>query len=106
MPYFVSRKDSISNTIFVAKGKLNTHLWKDTFVLDSFNTINSKNLNIKNGLTAMVRYRSKEIKCDVSWDLRTVYLKEKVWTPSLDQSLVIYKGDECIGGGKIKEIRQ
>ena len=54
----------------------------------------------------MVRYRSKENKCNIDWDTHIVKFDKKLWTPSVGQSIVIYKGRECIGGGKIRDIRQ
>lgn len=105
-PYFVAKKEITTNKIFVAKGKYNKHLWKDTFVLEDFNFINKKNIGITKGLTATVRYRAKEIKCRPDWSSNTILLNKKVWTPSIGQSLVLYKKDECIGGGIIKYIRQ
>ena len=105
-PYYVAKKDVDSNTIYVAKGKLNQALWKDTFTLKNFNVIHPTNKNINKGLTGKVRYQSKEIPCTFNWDSNCVEFKEKVWTPSVGQSIVIYKGNECIGGGEIEEIQQ
>jgi tRNA-uridine 2-sulfurtransferase len=104
--YYVAKKNIDSNIIFVAKGKYNPALWKDTFKLEDFNLIHESNRDVNKSLTAMVRYRSKGTECNYNWDTSVVKFKEKVWTPSVGQSLVIYKGKECIGGGKIEDIRQ
>jgi tRNA-specific 2-thiouridylase len=105
-PYFVARKNIEKNIIYVAKGKLNPALWKSHFKLKGFNVIHPKNRGTKKGLTGMVRYRSKETPCTLNWETNLVDFDEKVWTPSVGQSLVIYKGRECIGGGEIEDIRQ
>jgi tRNA-specific 2-thiouridylase len=105
-PYFVAKKDVASNIIYIAKGKYNEALWKNTFVLQEFNTIHPKNIGVSKNFTGMVRYRSAQASCTVDWDTNIVKFDEKVWTPSVGQSLVIYKGKECIGGGTIKDIRQ
>jgi tRNA-specific 2-thiouridylase len=105
-PYYVAKKDVDSNTIYVAKGKLNPTLWRDSFQLSNFNVIHPANKNISENLTGKVRYKSKEIPCTFDWENNKVIFKEKVWTPSLGQSIVIYKGNECIGGGEIEEIQQ
>jgi tRNA-specific 2-thiouridylase len=105
-PYFVAKKEISTNRIYVAKGKMNEALWKSVFAIENFNVIHPKNMGIQKGLTGMVRYRSKETACEIEWDTQIVRFKEKVWTPSVGQSLVIYKGKECIGGGQIKDIRQ
>jgi len=103
-PYFVADKDIKENIIYVAKGKLNPVLWKDSFTLKDLNIIHPDNQNLEEGLTAMVRYRSKEVSCNVDWDSKTVTLNQRVWTPSNGQSLVLYKESECIGGGIISDI--
>jgi tRNA-specific 2-thiouridylase len=105
-PYFVAKKDIEKNIIYVAKGKYNDALWKDTFKLGSFNVINPKNKGILKSLTGVVRYRNKETACTFDWENNIVKFKDKVWTPSIGQSIVIYKGNECVGGGQIEDIRQ
>jgi tRNA-specific 2-thiouridylase len=105
-PYYVAKKDISKNTIYVAKGKLNPALWKESLLLKNFNVIHPDNRNITNCLTGKVRYRSKEIPCNYDWENSTVIFEEKVWTPSVGQSSVIYRGNECIGGGEIEEIQK
>ena len=105
-PYFVAGKDINKNIIYIAKGKYNPALWKSTFKLKNLNVIHPDNISIKKGLTGKVRYRSREISCKVDWENNTVKFKDRVWTPSIGQSIAIYKGKECIGGGEIEEIRQ
>jgi tRNA-specific 2-thiouridylase len=105
-PYFVAKKDIEENTIYVAKGKLNPYLWEKFFKLEDLNVIYPSNKGITSGLTAKVRYGSTEIPCTIDWSKKAVTLKEKVWTPSIGQQLVIYKSNECIGGGMIKNIGQ
>jgi tRNA-specific 2-thiouridylase len=105
-PYFVAKKDVDKNIIYIAKGKLNPALWKSLFKLKDFNTIHPENKGVNKSLSGMVRYRSQHIPCNIDWDTNLVEFKEKVWTPSIGQSIVIYKGKECIGGGEIEDIRQ
>jgi len=105
-PYFVADKDIANNIIYVAKGKYNPALWKDTFLLENFNVIHPDNRGMEGELTGMVRYRSKEVACNVNWEKDTVKFSEKLWTPSIGQSLALYSKNECIGGGVIKDILQ
>jgi tRNA-specific 2-thiouridylase len=105
-PYFVAKKDIEKNIIYVAKGKLNPALWKSEFGLENLNVIHPDNYQVKKDLKGMVRYRSKEVPCEIDWNQNIVKFKNKVWTPSVGQSIVVYKNNECIGGGKIKDIRQ
>lgn len=109
-PYFVAKQDIEKNILYVANGRENKHLWKDTFQVDDFSFVHPKNSRKKFFLKAVIRYHSKEIPCRVSWKksngvLKGMFkLRKKVWTPSIGQSLVIYKGKECLGGGEITKI--
>jgi tRNA-specific 2-thiouridylase len=105
-PYFVAKKDIENNIVYVAKGKYNPALWKSVFKLQHINVIHPSNKRVNKRLTGMVRYRSKGTPCKIDWDSNLVSFKEKVWTPSVGQSVAIYKGNECIGGGEIEDIRQ
>lgn len=102
-PYFVCERDLDKNILYVAKGRENDALWKDTFVVDNFHFINPSNIGIEKGLKAVIRYHSEEVPADVEWDndKGIFFLHHKVWLPSEGQSLVLYKGNECIGGGEI-----
>lgn len=102
-PYFVCERDLDRNILYVAKGRDNDALWKDTFVVDNFHFINQSNIGIKKGLKAVTRYHSEEVPADVEWDNNKgiFFLHHEVWLPSEGQSLVLYKGRECIGGGEI-----
>lgn len=109
-PYFVAKKDSETNTIYVVKGRDNPYLWKSKFLVKDFNFINKKNINIEKGLHGIIRYHSKGSKTTVKWKkengkyIGIFEFENKQWAPSLGQSLVIYQNDECIGGGEISEI--
>ena len=109
-PYFVAKKDLKNNILYVANGRENKHLWKDSFVVNDFSFIHPKNYKKKFFLKAIIRYHSKEVPCKVTWAEEnnllkgTFKLKGKVWTPSVGQSLVLYRGNECLGGGEITEI--
>lgn len=109
-PYFVSKKDVGKNILYVAKGREHPSLWKRVFVVEDFNFINSKNNGSRFFNKAVIRYHSKEVPVIVRWKKTgrgykgVFHLRKKVWTPSVGQSLVLYKRDECLGGGKITEI--
>lgn len=109
-PYFVAKQDLLNNILYVANGRENKHLWKDTFEVEDFSFINACNFKKKIFLKAVIRYHSKETPCKVSWENRnstlkgTFKLNKRVWTPSIGQSLVIYRGKECLGGGEISKI--
>jgi tRNA-specific 2-thiouridylase len=106
-PYFVCGRDINKNILYVAKGRDNNALWRDTFLVKDFNFINKENIGLTKGLKAVIRYHSEEVPTEVIWEENKTgrfFLKHDVWLPAEGQSLVIYKGKECIGGGEIVEI--
>ena len=109
-PYFVAKKDIEKNILYVAKGRDNPALWKDEFIVEDFHFIHPDNILKMRRLKAVIRYHSEEITTSVSWVKENhIYkgefkLKKKQWAPSTGQSLVIYRGKECIGGGEISTI--
>ena len=102
-PYFVCGRDVQQDILFVAKGRENKNLWKNIFFVKDFHFISKENKDVTSNLKAVIRYHSREISTDVEWNSTggKFTLKEKVWIPSEGQSLVIYKGNECLGGGEI-----
>jgi len=105
-PYFVCKRNLKENVLFVAKGRKNDALWKDTFFVKDFHIINKKNIGIEKKLKAVIRYHSEEVSTTVEWNGNSgkFVLQHEVWIPSEGQSLVLYSGKECIGGGEITRI--
>ena len=51
-----------------------------------------------------IRHRSAEVACEVTLvgpDRMVIETAEPVWGPAPGQSAVLYRGDECLGGGRI-----
>lgn len=51
-----------------------------------------------------IRHRGTEVACEVTLvgtDRMVVETAEPVWAPAPGQSAVLYRGDECLGGGRI-----
>jgi tRNA-specific 2-thiouridylase len=51
-----------------------------------------------------IRHRSEDVACEVTVvgaDRLVVETAEPVWAPAPGQSAVLYRGDECLGGGRI-----
>ena len=59
-----------------------------------------------NKCSCKFRYRQKDIECKVEYiddnTLKVIYDKAKAVTPG--QFCVLYDGEQCIGGGIIKEV--
>jgi len=101
-PYYVTKKDPDQNVVYVTQRKDGTDLWKSEIMVESLNLINPHR-NIEDGnasLTGYVRYGMKPQEIVRIEDSKITF-EEPVWAPAPGQSLVIYDGDECLGGGVI-----
>ena len=104
-PWYVASKDIDTNTLIVVQG--NTH----PLLFSTELTTRNKYL-INDGIeeefkgTAKVRYRQKDQDCNIkiSKNKIAVSFKEPQRAVTPGQSVVIYKDDECLGGGEIESI--
>ena len=102
---FVVGKDMDKNILYIAYGEDNPYLVTTSCVVDHINWI-SKDKPEK--CTAKFRYRQKDN--DVSLEYHDDYIivrypqGVKAVTPG--QACVFYNGEECLGGGIIKEVRR
>jgi tRNA-specific 2-thiouridylase len=100
--YYVVKRDLEKNTITVS----NEISKKD--VLENFKSIKIKDVNwsVKpeegKKYEARIRYRQKLEKCEIKGDV--VFFENPQNTATPGQSLVVYDGDICIGGGVIDNI--
>jgi len=105
-PYFVVSKDVVKNTIIVSQ-KLQK---KDSFdrkeiIIKNISWISGENPNFDKKYQARIRYRQILQTCKIdstpSTDNLKVIFDEPQKAVSEGQSLVIYDGEECLGGGVI-----
>lgn len=101
---FVVGKNVEKNILYVAFGEDNEYLYSTEAVIEDFNYLTDKLPNTGN---CKFRYRQNDICCkieDVNGTVTVHYDKTKTVTPG--QICVIYSGEECLGGGIIKEVRK
>lgn len=103
--HYVCGKDTLKNILYVAFGDDNKYLMSDEAIIEDMNYISDyKPLE---GVCKF-RYRGEDIPVKLEYlndgNVRVIYDNAKAVTPG--QACVIYVGDECIGGGIIKEIRK
>lgn len=104
-PWFAIGKDLTKNVLYVGQGYEHEHLYATTLEASDFFFTNDEELPLEFRSKAQFRYRQKEV--DV-----TVYLDEsrtkariefdepaRAITPG--QAIVLYDGEECLGGGTI-----
>ncbi len=101
---FVVGKDLTKNILYVALGDDNEYLYSDSALIEQMNWISHDKIE---KCTAKFRYRQ------VDNDILVEYIDDehilvrynqgiKAVTPG--QACVLYSGDECLGGGIIKEV--
>lgn len=107
-PYFVAKKEKETNTLFVAMGTDHPALYNDALTLDKIHLINP-NLKLTNiigkDLEAAIRYRQRPKKVrleQVNNKIRAVF-EEPQRAVTEGQSMVLYKGEICLGGGIIEK---
>lgn len=103
--WFVCKKDVKSNTLYVASGSEDEHLFSDSCIVKNLNLFNGK---IEDGtmLGAKFRYRQVDNKVYLynigENEIKLVFDEPyKAVTPG--QICVLYDGDVCLGGGIIEE---
>lgn len=102
-PLYVITKDVSKNTLTVASKKMNGSNLSTRAFLSDTHWIAERPLE-KETYSAHVRYRGSDIPATVSYDAAgtTITLAHEEYL-SAGQSLVLYDGETCMGGGIIKD---
>lgn len=109
-PWYVIKKDSHNNIVFISKEYHAPDKIRDTFYIDASNWIctkplfdgpRSRSLNVKLRHGAK-RYACSVIQQDSSSDVLHVKLFEQDQGIAPGQFAVLYDGQECLGGGVIQ----
>lgn len=104
-PWFVSGKDMASNTLWVAQGHDNPVLLKDHLTAGQLSWTMDQAPALGH-YTAKTRYRQADAPCElVSVENGQIQLRfaQPQWAITPGQSVVMYDGDHCLGGGIILE---
>lgn len=103
---FVVGKDLKKNVLYICIGEDNDYLVTDSCIIEDINYLGTK--EIKN-CTAKFRYRQEDIKVELDWindNEILVKYPQGVKRVTPGQACVLYNGEECLGGGIIKEVRK
>ena len=94
LPYYVVGKDMDKNEVYVSRNLQDTELMRSEVPLANVHWIT----NAPNGeIQARIRHRGQLISAQLSDDTLKLSQSERAITPG--QSVVIYSGEECLGGG-------
>ena len=101
------KKDIKNNILYVASGPESDRLNSDSCLVSNLNFITDKPKEGQH-IYAKFRYRQKDNQVKLIWhdDYIEVIYKQGVKAVTPGQACVLYKGDECLGGGIIKEVRK
>jgi len=102
---FVVGKNLEKNILYVSFGEENDYLKSDSCLVSDMNFISDSR---PTKATAKFRYRQKDIDVRIEYlennEILVKYDGVKSVTPG--QACVLYNGEECLGGGIIKEVRK
>ena len=102
---FVVGKDLNKNILYICIGEDNDYLLSDSCVIEDVNYLGAEKLT---NCTAKFRYRQKDNPVSLEYlsdgNILVKYNNVKSVTPG--QACVLYNGEECLGGGNIKEVRK
>lgn len=103
---FVVGKNLDKNILYICLGEDNDYLISDSCIIENINYLGTNKVN---KCSAKFRYRQKDVKVSLEWindkEILVRYPQGvKRVTPG--QACVLYDGEECLGGGIIKEVRK
>ena len=103
---FVVGKDLNKNILYICIGEDNEYLVSDSCLIDEVNYLGDEKVT---SCTAKFRYRQKDVPVELEFlDNNEILVKypQGVKRVTPGQACVLYNGEECLGGGIIKEVRK
>ncbi|MCI1986025.1 MAG: tRNA 2-thiouridine(34) synthase MnmA [Lactobacillus sp.] len=103
-PWFVVGKDLTKNVLYVGQGFNNPHLMATSLDASGMNFFTGAAPADEFHCTAKFRYRQKDVGVTVklAGDQAKIVFDEPVRAITPGQAVVLYAGDECLGGGTIE----
>ncbi len=101
--WFVVSKDVEKNIVFVTQGSDHPALYRRDLIADDISWVASEAPTLPLKCTAKVRYRQPDVKCtaELIGNQLHVTFDEPVKAITPKQSIVLYDGEQCLGGGII-----
>ena len=103
LPWYVYDKSIKLNEVYVCQGEFNNLLMSDGLLMEEMKWINKEMKLDKLDCEVQVRHRGKPVKCTAYFLEKgvKVLFSEKIRAIAPGQSAVLYKNNECLGGGII-----
>lgn len=95
LPYYVVGKDMDKNEVYVTRDLNDGELWKSDIQMSAIHWING--MSADGEYQIRVRHRAPLVDAQLEGD--TLHLTEAQRAVAAGQSIVIYDGDTCVGGG-------
>ena len=108
LPWFVAAKNIANNHLIVAQGHDHPALLSTFLDATELHWIDNQIPDITRNYTAKIRYRQADVSCHfnaISDTLGSIEFNEAQWAVTPGQSVVIYDGEICLGGGTIAHSR-
>jgi tRNA-specific 2-thiouridylase len=103
-PWFVAAKDMATNTLTVVQGHAHPLLLRSELVAGQLNWIAGAAPDPERAYTAKTRYRQTDAACRITTlydDTLALTFDTPQWAVTPGQSVVLYDGEVCLGGGII-----
>lgn len=97
LPYYVTGKDMDQNIVYVSRNINDEHMWRHELHITALHWINERPEDGE--LLVRLRHRGELKKCHLDGDM--LRLDDPERAVASGQSAVLYRGDECVGGGVI-----
>lgn len=94
LPYYVIGKNMETNEVYVSTNLNDDNLWKKDITLEALHWINQP---YSGECRVRIRHRARLVGARIQGD--TLVMNESERAVASGQSIVLYKGDNCLGGG-------
>ena len=104
-PWYVVDKDVVNNTLIVGQGANHPRLFSNGLIANQLHWVDRKQHQDSLRVTVKTRYRQQDIAASVEFendDCAKIIFDEPQKAVTPGQSVVIYQGDTCLGGGIIE----
>ncbi|MCW4149142.1 tRNA 2-thiouridine(34) synthase MnmA [Halomonas sp. 18H] len=106
-PWYVAGKDLTRNVLTVVQGKHHALLYTDSLATEAMDWVAGAAPVDQGRYMAKTRYRQEDVPCTIRvtpGNEVEVRFDDPQWAVTPGQSLVLYDGDICLGGGVIRSI--